>query len=46
MHVILDDDDEIVIEGIVRHDPTEGWVADVDWQAWENEQKQKREQNG
>ena len=29
----LYDDDEIVLEGIVRSDPIEGWVAEVDWGA-------------
>lgn len=36
MPVILDDREEIVADAIVRHCPTEGWVAEVDWQAIEN----------
>jgi hypothetical protein len=31
MHVVLDDGDEIAIDATLRHSPTEGWVAEVDW---------------
>ena len=31
MHVVLDDDEELVANGTVRYSPTDGWVAEVDW---------------
>lgn len=31
MHVLLDDSEELVADGVVRHSPTDGWVAEVDW---------------
>jgi len=33
LRVELYDDSEIVTIGVVRHDPVEGWVAEVDWSA-------------
>ena len=31
MRVVLDDRDEFVVEGTVRWDAEEGWVAEFDW---------------
>jgi hypothetical protein len=45
MAVILDDQDDIVIDGIIRRLPNGGWVAEVDWEAWENNRKGKTQVN-
>lgn len=37
MQAVLNDGDEIAINGIVRYCPVEGWVAEIDWKKIEGE---------
>jgi hypothetical protein len=40
MRVRLDDGEEFVADGIVRHYDTEGWVAEIDWNAIERTKRE------